>query len=68
VALIELTMADWRRCSELIATYHALGLGLVEASLVAVAERLGLATIATLNHRDFTVVRPAQVPALELLP
>jgi uncharacterized protein len=29
-----------------------------DASVVAVAERLNVATVATLNRRDFTVVRP----------
>jgi predicted nucleic acid-binding protein len=65
---IDLTGTDWVRCAELIATYADLGLGLVDASIVAVAERLQLATIATMNHRDFTVVRPAHVDAFELIP
>jgi predicted nucleic acid-binding protein len=59
---------DYRRCAELIAQYADLGLGLVDASVVAVAERLGLATVATLNRRDFLVVRPNRCEALELLP
>ena len=33
-----------------------------------IAERLNVATIATLNRRDFTVVRPRHVQALTLLP
>jgi len=36
--------------------------------VIAVAERLGVATIATLNRRDFTVVRPAHCDALTLIP
>lgn len=59
---------DHGRCADLIRTYADLGLGLVDASVVVVAERLGLATIATLNHRDFRVVRPRHVPAFELIP
>lgn len=38
-----------------------MGLGLVDASVVAIAERLGAIIIATLNHRDFRVVRPRNV-------
>lgn len=49
-------------------TYADLGLGLVDASVIAIAERLKVTTIATLNHRDFTVVRPAHCEAFELLP
>jgi hypothetical protein len=43
-------------------------LDLIDASLVAVAERLRLTTLATLNRRDFTVVRPRHAEAFELLP
>lgn len=53
---------------ELIDTYHDLGLGLVDASVVAVAERLGITQIATLDHRHFRVVRPRHIDAFELLP
>lgn len=45
-----------------------LPLDLIDASLVAVAERLGLTTIATLDHRDFRVVRPTHCDAFELVP
>ena len=36
--------------------------------MITVAERLRATSIATLNHRDFTVVRPRHADALELLP
>jgi len=68
LAVIDLTPSDWARCSELISRYHDLGLGLVDASVVVVAERLGIRTIATLNHRDFAVVRPAHCEAFDLIP
>lgn len=64
----ELTTNDWQRSAELIATYADLGLGLVDASVVAVAERLNITTVATLNHRDFRIVRPAHCEAFELVP
>jgi predicted nucleic acid-binding protein len=66
--VIDLTRADWTRCNDLIATYDDLGLGLVDSSVIAVAERLGITTIATLNRRDFAVVRPAHCNAFELIP
>ena len=68
LGVIDLTARDWRRCVELIETYAELGLGLVDASVVAVAERLGLTEVATMNTRDFSVVRPAHIEALTLLP
>lgn len=66
--VIDLTVADYARCIDLIETYADLGLGLVDASVITVAENLGVKTVATLNRRDFTVVRPRHVNALELIP
>jgi hypothetical protein len=43
-------------------------LGGTDASLVALAERMGEATIATLDHRHFRVVRPKHANAFTLLP
>jgi predicted nucleic acid-binding protein len=68
LALAELTAADWARSADLIGIFADLGLGLVDASIIAVAERLGLTTIATMNRRDFAVVRPAHCNTFELLP
>ena len=65
---IELNDTDWQRCVELVTTYADLRLDLADAALIAIAERLGQTTIATLNHRDFRVVRPAHVEAFELVP
>jgi hypothetical protein len=60
--------ADWLRIAELVARYRDLPLGTVDASIVAVAERLGARTIVTLDRRHFSVVRPAHVDAFELRP
>jgi predicted nucleic acid-binding protein len=65
---LDLADEDWRRCAELAERYADLRLNLMDASLVALAERLGEKTIATLNRRDFTVVRPRHVAAFDLLP
>jgi predicted nucleic acid-binding protein len=51
----------------LVETYLDLSLGIVDAAVVAVAERLGLTEIATLDHRHFSVV-PRHVSAFSLLP
>lgn len=55
--VVALDSDDYGHCIELIETYADLGLGMVDASIVTVAERLGITTFATLNRRDFTVVR-----------
>lgn len=62
------SIADLLRCRTLQETYSDLGLGVVDASLIALTERLGEDKIATLDHRHFSVVRPAHVPSLRLLP
>ena len=59
---------DWLRIAELVARYRDLPLGTVDASLVAAAERMDIKAIATLDRRDFAVVRPKHVTAFELLP
>jgi hypothetical protein len=66
--VVDLTLADYARCVELIETYADLGLGLVDASIVTVCEKLAITTLATLNRRDFTVVRPRHVEAFDLIP
>lgn len=60
--------ADWLRIAELVGRYRDLPLGSVDASVVVTAERLGVNEIATLDHRHFTVVRPAHVERFILLP
>jgi uncharacterized protein len=59
---------DWLRIAELVSRYRDLPLGTVDASIVAAAERLGITTLATLDRRHLGVVRPAHVPAFELVP
>jgi uncharacterized protein len=60
--------ADLARSAELVATCRDLPLGTVDASIVAAAERLEVTAIATLDRRDFSVIRPAHVGTFELLP
>ncbi len=59
--------ADWIRIAELVAQYHDLPLGTVDASVIATAERLAIDEIATLDRRHFTVVQP-RAGRLHLLP
>jgi predicted nucleic acid-binding protein len=66
--IVDLTPADYDRSIELITAYASLGLGFVDASIVTVAERLTERAIATLNRRDFAVVRPRHCDAFTLVP
>ena len=60
--------ADWLRIAELVSRYRDLPLGTVDASVVATAERLGVAELATVDRRHFSVVRPRHTEAFVLLP
>jgi hypothetical protein len=62
------TGPDLARCRDLQTQYADLALGVVDASVVALAERLGEPKVATLDQRHFRAVRPAHVEALELRP
>lgn len=60
--------ADPLRIAELVARYHDLPLGTADASVIAAAERLNIAQVATVDRRHFSVVRPQHITAFELLP
>jgi len=68
VLVVDLEAVDYARALVLVIRYADLGLDLVDASIVAVAERLGEDTIATLDRRHFSVVKPLHVDAFTLVP
>ncbi len=59
---------DMQRAHHLQVEYEELRLGIVDASVLALCERLEEEKLATLDRRHFTVVRPRHASALELLP
>lgn len=66
--LADLLERDLVRMAALVRRYQDLPLGGTDAAVIAVAERLGVATIATVDRRHFSVVRPQHVSAFTLLP
>ena len=54
--------------AELVRRYDDLPVGTTDASVIGLAERLGVTELATLDRRHFTVVRPRHVSALTPLP
>ena len=66
LAIESLTDADWRRSLALVETYEEIGL--VDATVVAIAERLRLRTVATTDRRHFGAVRPRHCDAFTLVP
>lgn len=63
-----LDLETYARVRELVVQYADFPLSFVDAAVVAIAERLEQTTIATLDRRHFSVVRPLHVPAFELVP
>lgn len=68
IAVVDLDEEDYRRVRTLLRTYADLGLEFVDAAVVAVAERLEEDTIATLDRRHFSVVRPLHCERFNLVP
>jgi uncharacterized protein len=65
---VDLQSGDYRRAAELVNSYADLPLGTTDATVIALAERLEVSEVATLDRRHFTVVRPSHIPVLTLLP
>lgn len=66
--LVENTLADLLRARELCTQYRDLELDLADACIIAVAERLQVTRIATVDRRDFSLIRPRHCEHFELLP
>ena len=62
------TPADLSRCRVLQAQYSDLQLGVVDASVIALLERLDEEKVATLDRRHFSVVRPVHTAGFRILP
>jgi predicted nucleic acid-binding protein len=59
---------EWARIAELVRQYADFPLGATDASVVALAERLGTPNVITLDRRHFHAVKPLHCEALLLLP
>ena len=60
--------ADYARARVLCERYSDSRIGFVDATVLAIVERLGEPKLATLDRRHFAMMRPRHVDALELLP
>lgn len=59
---------DYTRVREVLDHYADQDIGFVDASILAVVERMNEPKLATLDRRHFSVVRPRHIDVLELLP
>lgn len=67
LALECLLQTDLKRVIELIATYKDSKIGFVDASIVAIAERLNIIKILTLDNH-FRIIKPKHATAFEVYP
>jgi len=66
IGLEQVTRTDVARCEALLEDYGYIGF--VDASVVAVGERLHVRVVATTDRRHFAAVRPRHVKAFDLVP
>lgn len=59
---------DYGRINEICVGYADMDVGFVDASVLAITERLGEPKLATLDQRHFRAMRPRHVSSLLLLP
>ncbi len=59
---------DIRRTRELMSIYADARLDFVDTCVIAIAERLNIERIGTIDRRDFLIVRPAHCEHFDLLP
>jgi len=63
-----LRSGDMPRIAAILDKYHDQRLDFTDAGIVAIAERLNVRRLLTLDRRHFRVIRPRHCPAFELLP
>lgn len=63
-----LTLTDLERVNQILEEYADSLLDFVDAAIIAIAERLGVIRILTLDRRDFSIIRPRHCDYFEILP
>ena len=59
---------DYLRSAQILRQYADASLDFVDALIAAIAERLNIARVLTLDRRDFQLIRPKHCASFELLP
>ncbi len=66
--LVSMLKTDFLRIHELLTQYADMELDLVDASIAALAERLTIQRILTVDQRDFRAIRPKHCSYFDILP
>lgn len=62
------TTEDYQRAAELLRKYNDANLDFVDVLIVAIAERLNITKILTVDRRHFGIFKPRHCEAFEVLP
>lgn len=62
------TPQDYVRTAEILRAYNDANLDFVDACIFAMAERLNITKILTIDRRHFSIFRPKHCDAFEILP
>ncbi|MDY7003855.1 MAG: PIN domain-containing protein [Cyanobacteriota bacterium] len=66
--ILALTPEDLLRAAEILEIYQDSRIDFVDASVMAIAERLEITKVLTLDRRDFQLFRPKHCQFFEILP
>jgi predicted nucleic acid-binding protein len=67
-SLIAIELSDILRTTKILEKYLDARIDFVDATVIAIAERLEISYVLTLDRRDFMAVRPQHISFFELLP
>ena len=59
---------DYKRTADILRQYNDNNIDFVDACIVAIAERLNITKILTIDHRHFRAFRPNHCGSFELIP
>lgn len=62
------TAEDFKRAAEILRKYNDANIDFVDSCIVAIAERLNITKILTVDRRHFGIFKPRHCEAFEILP
>ena len=68
MSIIDPVEPDMNRAAEILQAYPDQDIDFVDAMIVAMAERLDVTKILTIDRRHFSIFRPAHCESFEILP
>ncbi len=68
IAIEHFDIADLTRCTEVLNKYEDHNIGFVDATLIAIAERLKVTKLLTTDRKHFSIIKPNHCKSFTLLP